>query len=162
MGRAGGKHPRLPYMGHIILISEELVKFLVRCPQDLLDTVLPFIPQPDWDNFVAGQLSETRARDAQPLAGGKPMLSGTMAGEGASSKSEDESSGSDSDDEEASAQLGGFGTFGEPLQRTKAAEGWVRRGSGNGGEADNDDTGSEEESTDRVSARVDDVNAGLG
>lgn len=132
-------------MGHIVLIAEEVVKFLSRSPPDLLDIVLPHIPQPQWDTFVLGQLQETRARDAQPLAGGKPVLSGTTGGaEGGPSKSEDEESSSDSDDDDG--QLGGFGTFGEPLQRTKAAEGYMPRGEGS-----EEDAGSEEESNERVS-----------
>lgn len=138
-------------MGHIILIAEEIVKFLPRCKPDLAEKVLPFVPQPAWDEFVAGQLQETRARDTQPLAGGKPLMGTTAPGDGSASKSEDEESSSDSDDDEDRGQLGGFGTFGEPLQRTKAAAAYVHRGSGSGSEGDNDDTGSEEETNERVS-----------
>jgi hypothetical protein len=34
-------NPRLPYMGHIVLIAEELVKFISRCPSDLFAVIEP-------------------------------------------------------------------------------------------------------------------------
>lgn len=138
-------------MGHIVLIAEEIVKFLRAADPALLEKVLPYVQQPAWDEFVAGQLQETRARDTQPLAGGKPLMGTTAPGDGSNSKSEDEESSSDSDDDEDRGQLGGFGTFGEPLQRTRAAESGHRAGGGSGSEGDNDDTGSEEETAERVS-----------
>lgn len=106
------RKPRLPYMGHISLISEELVKFFARCPTDLYDLVRPTFSQEDWTAYVEGSLSETRARDSQPLAGGKPMPGlGSAIGTG-SERSDSESD----DDEDGNVHIG------EPLSRTIAKQ----------------------------------------
>ncbi|BEJ17191.1 hypothetical protein CspHIS471_0605920 [Cutaneotrichosporon sp. HIS471] len=105
--------PRLSYMGHISLIAEELVKFFARCPTDLYEIIRPSYSPDAWDAFVEGSLRETRARDTQPLAGGKPM---TGLGSGLSTNSERSDSDSESDDD-----LGHAG-IGEPLSRTVAKQ----------------------------------------
>ena len=99
-------------MGHIILIAEEIVKFLARCPPELYEAIKDSFVLSEWESFVEGSLRETKARDTRPLAGGKPMPAVTeMAKE-----SEDSS-----DEEEAK--------FGEPLTRTTAADGFAARSS---------------------------------
>lgn len=105
--------PRLSYMGHISLIAEELVKFFARCPTDLYEIIRPTYSQDAWDAFVEGSLRETRARDSQPLAGGKPM---TGLGSGLSTNSERSDSDSESDDDTGAAGIG------EPLTRTVAKQ----------------------------------------
>jgi SIT4-associating protein SAP185/190 len=105
--------PRLSYMGHISLIAEELVKFFARCPTDLFELIRPTYSQDAWDAFVEGSLRETRARDSQPLAGGKPM---TGLGSGLSTNSERSDSDSESDDDIGHAGIG------EPLSRTVAKQ----------------------------------------
>ncbi|CAK9784162.1 SAPS-domain-containing protein [Cutaneotrichosporon oleaginosum] len=105
--------PRLSYMGHISLIAEELVKFFARCPTDLYEIIRPTYSQDAWDAFVEGSLRETRARDSQPLAGGKPM---TGHGSGLSTNSERSDSDSESDDDIGHAGIG------EPLSRTVAKQ----------------------------------------
>ncbi|GMK57546.1 hypothetical protein CspeluHIS016_0403800 [Cutaneotrichosporon spelunceum] len=105
--------PRLSYMGHISLIAEELIKFFARCPADLYETIRPSYSQDAWDAFVEGSLRETRARDTQPLAGGKPM---TGLGSGLSTNSERSDSDSESDDDLRHAGIG------EPLSRTVAKQ----------------------------------------
>jgi SIT4-associating protein SAP185/190 len=102
---AKGK-PRLSYMGHISLIAEELVKFFARAPADLASQLE--CPADQWAAFVDGALRETRARDTQPLAGGKPP-SGLSAPLGDRSDSE-----SSDDDDEAPPSVH---VIGEPLSR---------------------------------------------
>ncbi|KAH7343684.1 SIT4 phosphatase-associated protein-domain-containing protein [Rhizoctonia solani] len=73
---------RLGYMGHLILISDDIVAALEHYPHSLLEALSPYVPQPDWDNFVAGQYKETKERDTSQLGGGKPAVSMTGMGMG--------------------------------------------------------------------------------
>ena len=62
---------RLGHMGHLTLISEEIIKLFYDNNNDLL----PQIPETTfnrtrWEAFVEGTLRETRERDLQPLGGG--------------------------------------------------------------------------------------------
>ncbi|KAF8759787.1 SAPS protein [Rhizoctonia solani] len=50
----------------------------------LLEALSPYVPQPDWDNFVAGQYKETKERDTSQLGGGKPAVSAMGIGIGQS------------------------------------------------------------------------------
>jgi len=106
--------PRLAYMGHIILIAEEVGKLLVRCPPDLYAVIKDSFVLSEWEAFIETSLRETKARDARPLAGGKPMMP-TPSTEATANASEDSS------DEEEEAK------FGEPLTRTVAADGFAPR-----------------------------------
>jgi SIT4-associating protein SAP185/190 len=113
------KHrPRLPYMGHIILISEELVKFFARCPPELHDRIASSFVESEWAAFVEGSLSETKERDARPLAGGRPTGSAAAA---AAEAAEDDSSDDDDDDNREH-------NFGEPLSRTVAQDAFAGSG----------------------------------
>lgn len=125
------KQPRLPYMGHIVLIAEELVKFLARCPPDLYDLISSSFVPSEWEAFVEGSLSETKAKDARPLAGGRPM--GAMAAAAEAIAKEEESS-SDSDEEPADGHK-----FGEPLTRIAAQDGFANRRSFEADDRDDDD-----------------------
>lgn len=104
--------PRLSYMGHISLIAEELVKFFARCPVDLFDVIKGSFDSEAWEAFVNGALRDTRARDSEPLAGGKPR--GGL-GSGPSANSERSDSESDDDDDQHAG-------IGEPLSRTPAKQ----------------------------------------
>ncbi|CAE7183181.1 unnamed protein product [Rhizoctonia solani] len=73
---------RLGYMGHLILISDDIVAALDHYPLSLLEALSPYVPQPDWDDFVAGQYKETKQRDTSQLGGGKPAISATGIGIG--------------------------------------------------------------------------------
>lgn len=62
---------RLGHMGHLTLISEEIVKLFYNNSHD----ILPLIPEDafdrkEWETYVEGPLRETRERDLQPLGGG--------------------------------------------------------------------------------------------
>ncbi|WVR09507.1 hypothetical protein IAU60_006575 [Kwoniella sp. DSM 27419] len=123
--------PRLAYMGHLILIAEEVVKFFSRCPPELYELIKDSFVPSEWAAFVDGSLSETKARDTKPLAGGKPMSApGAMASAeavsgmgGAQSRDDDSSSDDDDDGDEGHAVK-----FGEPLTRTSAGDGFAHRG----------------------------------
>ena len=104
-------------MGHIILIAEELVKFLARCPHDLYELIAPSFVLSEWEAFVHGRLRETKAMDAKPLAGGKPSILPVPKPEEV-----DKDSSSDEDEEPA-----GGHKFGEPLTRTVAQDGYAGR-----------------------------------
>ncbi|CAK5277201.1 unnamed protein product [Mycena citricolor] len=74
------KAVRLGYMGHLTLISEDVLTAMERFPTDVREAIEPFVPQPDWDEYVKGRYKETKQRDAEPLGGGKPVIRSTMAG----------------------------------------------------------------------------------
>ncbi|WRT68522.1 uncharacterized protein IL334_005499 [Kwoniella shivajii] len=126
---AQSKCPRLPYMGHITLISEELVKFFSRCPPELYNSIKDSFIQSEWEAFVGTSLKEAKARDTHPLAGGKPMTSmnnGSISeSEGISGTNRDEESSSDEED-----GIDQVVKFGEPLTRTVAQDGFAHRGTG--------------------------------
>ncbi|WVQ95068.1 hypothetical protein IAU59_002160 [Kwoniella sp. CBS 9459] len=121
--------PRLAYMGHIVLIAEELVKFFARCPPELYELIKDSFVLSEWEAFVDTSLSEAKARDTRPLAGGKPMTSaadsaseeGSSLGQGPNHRDDDSSSDDDDDGDQAVK-------FGEPLTRTQAADGFAHRG----------------------------------
>lgn len=104
-------------MGHVILIAEELVKFFLQCPDDLMSMLENSYNQSEWKAFVAGPLAATRDRDARPLAGGKPMQTGPASDVAAGARSDDSS------DEEDDVNMESH-KFGEPLSRTRAKDGY--------------------------------------
>lgn len=70
------KKTRLGYMGHLTLISEEVVKFTERLgPEGLPKEIMKTVLHPDWVSFVEDTLSETRERDNAILGGVKPDMS---------------------------------------------------------------------------------------
>ncbi|KAM0756105.1 SAPS-domain-containing protein [Meredithblackwellia eburnea MCA 4105] len=68
------KKARLGYMGHMILIAEEVVKLFEHYPEEIFTVIEPHIPQPAWDRYVATTLRETRERDLSPLGGGVSVM----------------------------------------------------------------------------------------
>jgi SIT4-associating protein SAP185/190 len=139
--------PRMPYMGHVILIAEELVKFFARCPQDLWEVIQDSFVPSEWEAFVDGSLRETKDRDARPLAGGKPMAPAPGT-EGAADDSDD-------DDDEI-----GVHKFGEPLTRTMAQDGYARGGEGYEAYEDRNESGDDDDSVSHPSATVTDFSTG--
>lgn len=67
-------HVRLGYMGHLTLISEDVIGALEHYPPDLRLLLAKHAPQPDWDDYVSGRYHETKVRDTSLLGGGKPVI----------------------------------------------------------------------------------------
>ena len=73
-------------MGHLTLISEDVLSTLEHSSPDLRLIITKFTPQPEWNDYVTGRYQETRKKDASLLGGGKPALSLTRSGSAASWK----------------------------------------------------------------------------
>ena len=69
------------YMGHLTLISEDIVTAFKHYPPDLLDALKDFVPQPEWDEYVSGSYRETKNKDTSLLGGGRPVLRNELASE---------------------------------------------------------------------------------
>ena len=67
-------HVRLGYMGHLTLISEDVIGALEHYPPDLRILLAKYAPQPDWDDYVSGRYHETKVKDTSLLGGGKPVV----------------------------------------------------------------------------------------
>lgn len=65
---------RLGYMGHMVLIAEEVVKLFARFPEEIHEVVRPHIPEPAWSAYCQTTLRETRERDLLQLGGGISMV----------------------------------------------------------------------------------------
>ncbi|KZT23975.1 SAPS-domain-containing protein [Neolentinus lepideus HHB14362 ss-1] len=65
---------RLGYMGHLTLISEDVIGALQHYPADLRLIIGSCAPQPAWDEYVLGRYNETKKNDTSLLGGGKPVL----------------------------------------------------------------------------------------
>ncbi|ODO11173.1 hypothetical protein I350_01777 [Cryptococcus amylolentus CBS 6273] len=141
---------RLPYMGHLMLIAEEIVKFFARCPSDLFALIEDTFVHTEWEEFVNTSLREAKAKDEKPLAGGKP--------EPPPGQNKDDSASEEDDDDEPEEGSGGM-RFGEPLTRTQAKDNFTPRGEFDA-YADHDENGDgedDEETMDRYWK-----NSGLG
>ena len=73
------KGVRLGYMGHLTLISEDVITALDHFPPDLKQIIEEHAPQPAWDNYVRGRYKETRKKDTSLLGGGKPTVVASLA-----------------------------------------------------------------------------------
>lgn len=69
------KGVRLGYMGHLTLMSEDVITALEHYPPDLRLTIERYAPQPEWNDYVTGRYNETKKRDTSLLGGGKPSVS---------------------------------------------------------------------------------------
>ncbi|KAF8884827.1 SIT4 phosphatase-associated protein-domain-containing protein [Infundibulicybe gibba] len=65
---------RLGYMGHLTLISEDVIMALERFPPELRLIIIQYAPDPEWDQYVTGRYNETRKKDTRLLGGGKPVV----------------------------------------------------------------------------------------
>ncbi|KAI0822811.1 SAPS-domain-containing protein [Trametes gibbosa] len=72
------KGVRLGYMGHLTLISEDVLNALEHLPPDLRLQVAQHAPQPEWDEYVTGRYKETKTKDQILLGGGKPVIAPSM------------------------------------------------------------------------------------
>lgn len=61
-------------MGHLTLISEDVIAALALYPSDLSTALAQYCPQPQWDTYVSGRFKETKDRDSSQLGGGKPIV----------------------------------------------------------------------------------------
>ncbi|KAF8077592.1 SIT4 phosphatase-associated protein-domain-containing protein [Lyophyllum atratum] len=68
------KGVRLGYMGHLTLISEDVIMALERFPPDLRLILIEYAPTPGWDDYVMGRYIETKRKDTRVLGGGKPVV----------------------------------------------------------------------------------------
>jgi len=65
---------RLGYMGHLMLISEDVITAMARFPPEIRLSVIQFAPEPQWDEYVTGRYNETKKEDNKLLGGGKPSV----------------------------------------------------------------------------------------
>ncbi|KAF8843655.1 SAPS-domain-containing protein [Paxillus ammoniavirescens] len=68
------KGVRLGYMGHLTLMSEDVIAALEHFPLDLRLVIEQYAPQPAWNDYVTGRYKETKKRDTSLLGGGKPSV----------------------------------------------------------------------------------------
>ncbi|KAH9931705.1 SAPS-domain-containing protein [Epithele typhae] len=80
------KGVRLGYMGHLTLISEDVIGALEHLPPDLRLQIAQHAPQPEWDEYVTGRYKETKKKDTSLLGGGKPVVAPSIRNGAASWK----------------------------------------------------------------------------
>ncbi|KAF9242109.1 SIT4 phosphatase-associated protein-domain-containing protein [Melanogaster broomeanus] len=68
------KGVRLGYMGHLTLMSEDVIAALEHFSPDLRLIIEQYAPQPAWNDYVTGRYKETKTRDTSLLGGGKPAV----------------------------------------------------------------------------------------
>lgn len=68
------KGARLGYMGHLTLMSEDVISALEHYPADLRAVIAPYAPVPAWEEYVHGRYHETKKKDTALLGGGKPVI----------------------------------------------------------------------------------------
>ena len=61
-------------MGHLMLISEDVITAMSRFPPDLRLNLIQYAPEPEWDQFVTGRYNEAKLEDNRLLGGGKPVV----------------------------------------------------------------------------------------
>jgi hypothetical protein len=61
-------------MGHLTLISEDVITALAIFPPELSSVLSQHAPQPQWDSYISGRFRETKDRDSSQLGGGKPLV----------------------------------------------------------------------------------------
>lgn len=101
-----GRRVRPCHMGHLLLIGEEVEKFLERCPADLYTIIQDSFERTEWDEYVS-HMKQDKIRDSQPLGGARPQET---------SSRDDESDSSDDDGAELSGALAG-----QPLTRAPSS-----------------------------------------
>lgn len=107
------KGVRLGYMGHLTLISEDVISALEHYPADLRLSIAQFAPQPAWDEYVTGRYNETKKKDTSLLGGGKPVIAPGAARNGARWKVDEE----DSADSGSKASGSGVGEIKSEFRR---------------------------------------------
>lgn len=103
---------RLGYMGHLTLISEDVITILDHSSPELRLIIKQFEPQPEWKEYVNGRYRETKSKDTSLLGGGKPALSLTRPGSAASWKVDEQDIGAASPSSSFPAGGGGLNAVG--------------------------------------------------
>lgn len=62
-------------MGHLTLISEDVITAMEHSTPELRLLMAQYTPQPEWDGYVTGRYQETKIKDTSLLGGGKPAVS---------------------------------------------------------------------------------------
>lgn len=111
-------------MGHLTLISEDVISALEHYPDDLASLLRQYAPQPAWDDYVNGSYKETRQRDTSLLGGGKPVIApGTGFPKGRWAKVDEEDMGTINGMNGAAGKAEGVG----PVATTSTLAGEFRR-----------------------------------
>jgi len=125
-------------MGHLTLISEDVIGALEHFPPDLRLLAAQYAPQPEWDEYVTGRYKETKKKDTILLGGGKPVVAPGMRNGSAAWKVDEADTGAAPG--RAAQQDGEDGEDGEgqmkgEFRRTTK----IREGSADFGTMDDDD-----------------------
>ncbi|KIY70423.1 SAPS-domain-containing protein [Cylindrobasidium torrendii FP15055 ss-10] len=72
------KGVRLGYMGHLHMISEDVLIALESFPPEVRLQIVQYAPDPGWDEYVTGRYLEQKKRDSERLGGGKPVLGSNL------------------------------------------------------------------------------------
>ncbi|KNZ81983.1 Extragenic suppressor of kinetochore protein 1 [Termitomyces sp. J132] len=65
---------RFGYMGHLTLMTEDVITALEHFPPELRLILIAYAPSPGWDEYVVGRYHEAKRKDTRPLGGGKPLV----------------------------------------------------------------------------------------
>ena len=77
-------------MGHLTLLSDDVVNAMRHYPPDMRIQLAQYIPQPEWDDYVSGRYHETKKKDTSILGGGKPIINNIAVGNGVRWKVDEE------------------------------------------------------------------------
>ena len=106
-------------MGHLTLISEDVIGALEHLPPDPRLQIGQFAPQPEWDEYVTGRYKETKKKDTSLLGGGKPVVAPSMRNGAAQWKVDEADAVATSAPGRASEQTSATETKGE-FKRTRS------------------------------------------
>lgn len=129
------KGVRLGYMGHLTLISEDVIGALEHFPPDLRLLAAQYAPQPEWDEYVTGRYKETKKKDTILLGGGKPVVAPGMRNGSASWKVDEADTGGVATTAPRASEEGQEGQMKGEFRRTAK----MREGSADFGAMEDDD-----------------------
>lgn len=111
-------------MGHLTLISEDVLGALEHFPPDLRLTIAQYSPQPEWDEYVTGRYKETKKKDTSLLGGGKPVIAPGMRNGGAPAWKVDEAdaTGGNTADSVATSAVGSLKDKGDGAGNSGGSE----------------------------------------